>query len=93
MKVPDAPPNPTNISADVLRLHKIIGARYLGGSSIIKMKTPHEGFSTQGAVLKKIRAGYEKQGEKVYMMGREQQAVFQAGLSNYVNFGGHGSGK
>ena len=57
------------------------------------MKAPHEGFYTQEVVLKKIRAGYENQGEKVYMMGREQQAVFQAGLTNYVNFGGHGSGR
>ena len=46
----------------------------------------------QGKLLKKIRAGYENQLEKVYMMGREQQAMFQAGLTNYCNFGGHGSG-
>ena len=57
------------------------------------MKAPHDGFSKQGEILKKIRAGYENQGEKVYLMGMEQQAVFQAGLTNYVNFGGHGSGK
>ena len=74
-------------------LHYIIGARYVGGASLINMKTPQEGFSEQESLIKKIRAGYERQVDKVFMMGREQQAVFQAGLCNYANFGGHGSGK
>ena len=91
MSVPDAPP--VNISPDVLELNTIIGARYIGGASFIKLKTPAEGFSKQGTVLKKIRSDYEKQGEKVYMMGLEQQAIFQSGVTNYCNFGGHGSGK
>ena len=71
----------------------MIGARYVGGASMIKMKNPQDGFAKQGAILKKIRGGYSEQGEKVFMMGMEQQAVFQAGLTNYANFGGHGCGK
>ena len=31
--------------------------------------------------------------DKVFMMGKEQQAVFQAELPSYCVFGGHGSGK
>ena len=93
LKLPNAPPDPDTISSDIKKLHCIIGARYVGGASLIKMKTPQEGFSQQETLLKKTRAGYECQGDKVFMMGREQQAVFQSGLSNYANFGGHGSGK
>jgi hypothetical protein len=93
LNVPDAPPNPDNISTDIKTLNTMIGARYVGGASLIRLKTPKEGFSMQGKLLKMIRTGYEGQLEKVFMMGREQQAVFQAGLPNYCNFGGHGSGK
>ena len=92
LNIPDAPPKQERISADILTLNTRIGARYLGGASLIRLKTPDEGFSLQGSLLKKIRTGYEGQLEKVFMMGREQQAVFQAGLTNYCNFGGHGSG-
>ena len=92
MNVPVAPPNPDDISNDIKKLNTLIGARYVGGASLIRLKTPRDGFSVQGSLLKKIRTGYEGQLEKVFMMGREQQAVFQAGLTNYCNFGGHGSG-
>ena len=91
MKVPDTPP--ANISSAVLELNKIIGARYLGVASLIKLKNPSEGFSKQATVMKKIRSDYEKKEEKVMMMGPEQQAIFQSGVKNYSNFGGHGSGK
>ena len=91
MKVPDTPP--ANISSAVLELNKIIGARYLGVASLIKLKNPSEGFSKQATVMKKIRSDYEKKGERVMMMGPEQQAIFQSGVQNYCNFGGHGSGK
>ena len=92
MGVPNAPPNPANITAEVKKLHYTLGARYLGIASLISLKTPQEGFSHQRTLLDKVRAGYEGQGEKVFMMGKEQQAVFQAGLQSYCNFGGHGSG-
>jgi hypothetical protein len=65
----------------------------VGGASFISLKSPKEGFLKQGELLKNIRKGYESQGEKVFMLGKEQQAVFQSGLWNYANFGGHGSGK
>ena len=93
MNIPTTAADPDTISPDIKRLHNIIAARYVGGASLISLKTPQEGFSKQGALLKKVRAGYEGLGETVYMLGREQQAVFQAGLRNYSNFGGHGSGK
>ena len=93
LKLPSTPPDPSTISSDINKLHYIIGARYVGGASLINLKTPEEGFSQRQNLLKKIRDGYEQQVDKVFMMGREQQAVFQLGLSNYSNFGGHGSGK
>jgi hypothetical protein len=92
LNVPDAPPNQDSVSPDIKKLSTMIGARYVGGASLIRLKTPKEGFAKQGKLLKKIRAGYEDQLEKVFMMGKEQQAVFQGGLSNYCVFGGHGSG-
>ena len=91
MKVPPSPP--VNISPEVVHLNTMIGARYIGGASLIKLKSPSEGFSKQRNVLKKIRSDYEKQGEKVFRMGPEQQALFQSGVTNYCNFGGHGSGR
>ena len=93
LKLPSTLPDPSTISNDIKQIHYIIGARYVGGASLINMKTPEEGFSQQDTLMKKIRDGYEHQVDKVFMMGREQQAVFQSGLSNYANFGGHGSGK
>ena len=90
LKLPSSPTDPSMISMDIKRLNYMIGARYVGGASLINLKTPEEGFSEQGTSLKKIRAGYEHQVDKVLMMGREQQAVFQSGLYNYSNFGGHG---
>ena len=92
LNVPDAPPKPGSISQDIITLNTRIGARYVGGASLIRLKTPDEGFAMQGGLMKKIRTGYEGQLEKVFMLGREQQAVFQAGLTNYCTFGGHGSG-
>jgi hypothetical protein len=71
----------------------MVAARYVGGASFIGLKTPQEGFSKQAALLNTVRTSYEHQVEKVFMMGPEQQAVFQSGLNNYSNFGGHGSGK
>ena len=93
LNVPDAPPNPDSISPDIKKLNTMIGARYLGDASQIRLKSPKDGFSMQCKLLKGIRAGYEEQLEKVFMMAREQQAVFQAGPSNYCVFGGHGSGR
>ena len=93
MNIPDDTPHSTDIEPDVLRLHTTIGARYVGGASLIKMRNPRDGFTKQGAILKKIRSGYAEQGEKVFMMGTEQQAVFQANLPSFANFGGHGCGK
>ena len=92
LEIPDSPPDPTTIPEDLKQLHNTIGARYLGLTSLIKLKTPQEGFKYQAKQLKTIRTGYEKQLEKVFMMGTEQQALFQAGLQNYCVFGGHGSG-
>ena len=93
MNIPDDTPHSADIEPDVLRLHTTIGARYVGGASLIKMKNPRDGFTKQGAILKRIRSGYAEQGEKVFMMGTEQQAVFQANLPSFANFGGHGCGK
>ena len=56
------------------------------------MKTPQEVFQKQGDVLKDVREGYQGKVDRVYRMSKDQQAVFQAGLQNYSNFGGHGSG-
>ena len=92
LEIPDSPPDPTTIPEDLKQLHYKIGARYLGLTSLIKLKTPQEGFKYQAKQLNDIRTGYEKQLEKVFMMGTEQQAIFQAGLQNYCVFGGHGSG-
>ena len=92
LEIPDSPPDPTTIPEDLKQLHYKIGARYLGLTSLIKLKTPQEGFKYQDKQMKTIRNGHENQLEKVFMMGTEQQAIFQAGLQNYCVFGGHGSG-
>ena len=61
-------------------------------ASLIQLKSPQEGFSYQEKMLKNVRAGYQKTFEKVFMLGKEQQEVFQAELPSYCVFGGHGSG-
>jgi hypothetical protein len=83
----------TNISSDIKKLHTTIATRYVGAGSLISLKTPQAGFQRQAALLEDVREGYEGKAEKVYMMSRDQQAVFQSGLRNFVNFGGHGSGE
>ena len=90
--VPETAPDPSTIPEDLKKLHYTIGARYLGMASLIQLKTPNEGFTHQDNILKSVRTGYQKNFEKVLMLGNEQQAVFQAELSNYCVFGGHGSG-
>ena len=70
----------------------MISTRYVGAASLIPMKIPQEGFQKQGELLKGIREGYKEKVERVYRFSKDQQAVFQAGLQNYSNFGGHGSG-
>ena len=56
------------------------------------MKAPQEGFQKQGELLEGIREGYKGKVDRVYRMSKDQQAVFQSGLQDYNNFGGHGSG-
>ena len=92
LKLPSSPPHPARISPDILALHNTISARYVGAASLIAMKTPQEGFQKQGELLEGIREGYKGKVDRVYRMSKDQQAVFQAGLQNYSNFGGHGSG-
>ena len=92
LKLPSSPPDPARISPDILALHNTISARYVGAASLIAMKTPQEGFQKQGELLEGIREGYKGKVDRVYRMSKDQQAVFQAGLQNYSNFGGHGSG-
>ena len=64
----------------------------MGLGSLISLKTPQEGFTKQKALMQDIREGYKTQGEKVFRLGKEQQEVFNSGIKNYCNFGGHGSG-
>ena len=64
----------------------------MGAASLLPMKAPQEGFQKQGELLEGIREGYKGKVERVYRLSKDQQAVFQAGLQNYTNFGGHGSG-
>ena len=92
LKLPPSPPDPASISPDIMSLHAIVSARYVGAASLLSMKTPEEGFQKQGKVLEDIREGYKGKVERVYRMSKDQQDVFQAGLQNYSNFGGHGSG-
>ena len=93
MRLPSNPPDPAKISPGIISLSNIISTRYVGAASLIPMKTPQEGFQKQGELLKDIREGYKGKVEKVYRLSMDQQDVFQAGLQNYSNFGGHGSGK
>ncbi len=94
MSVPISPPDPATISEDILNLHNIIATRYVGGASLIRLKSAQEGFQAQKTLLKNIRKGMEGEGmEKVYRLSSDQQAVYLAGQCSYNNFGGHGSGK
>ena len=61
LQLPSTPPDPSTISSDIKKLHYTIGARYVGGASLIKMKTPEEGFAQQATLLKKVRTGFERQ--------------------------------
>ena len=89
--VPTAPP--ATINPPPQRLHTTIRARLLGGFSFIRLKTPREGFQRQDQQLGAVRKGYQlMELEKVYMMGLEQQAVFNGQLLHFIVFGGHGSG-
>ena len=92
LKLPPSPPDPARISPDIMSLHAIVSARYVGAASLLPMKAPQEGFQKQGKVLGGIREGYKGKVDRVYRLSKDQQAVFQAGLQNYTNFGGHGSG-
>ena len=57
--VPETPPDPSKIPEELMKLHYIIGARYLGMASLIEMKMPSEGFSYQNKLLKFVRTGYQ----------------------------------
>ena len=57
--VPETPPDPSEIPEELMKLHYIIGARYLGMASLIEMKMPSEGFSYQNELLKLVRTGYQ----------------------------------
>ena len=77
-----------------MALHNTIATRFLGAASLIKLKTPEEGFQMERRLLQNVREGtVEKHVKKVYSLSREQLAVYQAGTWSYVNFGGHGTGK
>ena len=93
LKLPTIPADQSKISPDILALHTTIAARYIGAASLIPMKTPQEGFKKQEDLLLDIREGYKGKVKRVYRLSKDQQAVFQSGLQNYSNFGGHGSGK
>ena len=89
--VPTAPPD--TVAPAPQRLHNTTVARILGGFSFIRLKTPREGFQRQDQQLGAVRKDYQlMELERVYMMGLEQQAVFNGQLLHFVVFGGHGSG-
>ena len=90
--MPASPPDPATISPDILALHNTIASRYVGAASLIRLKTPQEGFQKHQALLKDVREGYTAQLEKAYRLSADQQAVYHSGVGSYVNFGGHGSG-
>ena len=75
-----------------MALHTTVVGRYVGAASFISLKTPQEGFMRQNEMLEDIRDGYKEKGEKNFKLSQDQQAAFQAGLQNFNNFGGHGSG-
>ena len=43
LKLPSSPTDPSMISMDIKRLNYMIGARYVGGASLLNLKTPEEG--------------------------------------------------
>ena len=92
--MPLMPPSPSRISPDIMALNTTISARYIGAASLIRLKTPQEGFQKQEDLIQGIRKGYMNQcPERVFMLSPDQHLVTQASLQNYCNFGGHGSGK
>ena len=92
--MPTSPPDPAAISESILNLHNIIATRYVGGASLIRLKSAQEGFQAQRNLLQNIRKGMEREGaKKVYRLSSDQQAVYLARQCSYNNFGGHGSGK
>ena len=92
LRLPSHPPEPADISPAILALHNTITTRYVGAASLIPMKDPQEGYRMQGKQLEAIRTGYVGNIDRVFRLSPDQQAVFQAGLQNFNNFGGHGSG-
>jgi hypothetical protein len=90
MKVPVLAPH--TISAEVNRLHRAIAGRYVGLASLVSLKTAREGLREQGRMLGRVSEEHVAQPERVYRLGREQQAIFNSHLQNFTNFGGHGSG-
>ena len=93
LKLPPRPPDPAKISPDVRALHNVISTRYVGAASLISLKTPKESIQKQEQLLVNIREGYMGKVDRVFRMSKDQQAVFHSGLTNYCNFGGHGSGR
>ena len=98
--MPLSPPEPAQISPNILALHNTIASRYVGAASLISLKTPQEGFQKHQSLLKDVREGnkalypsfIKAQLEMAYRLCTEQQAIYHSGVGSYVNFGGHGSG-
>jgi hypothetical protein len=85
-------PTPEAISEDIYTLHHCIASRYVGVASFISLKTPQEGLQQHRQMLGRVKDEYVRQLDKVFRMGKEQQAIFNSHLENFSNFGGHGSG-
>ena len=92
LRLPSSPPDPAKVSPDIIALSNIISTRYVGAASLTPTKMPQEGFQKQGKLLEGVRKGYQGKVDRVYRLSKDQQAVFEAGLQNFSNFGGHGSG-
>ena len=100
LQMPSSPPDPAQISPNILALHNTIASRYVGAASLINLKTPQEVFQKHQSLLRDVREGnktlhpsfIKAQLEKAYRLSTEQQAVYHSGVGSYVNFGGHGSG-
>ena len=89
--VPASPPDPNTISQDIMDLHNTIATRHVGAASLIRLKTPEEGFNEQRRLLQDVREN--SLDGKVYRLSNDQLAVFQSGPFSFTIFGGHGSGK
>ena len=89
--VPAFPPDPNTISQDIMALHNTIAARHVGAASLIRLKTPEEGFNEQRRLLQDVREN--SLDGKLYRLSNDQLAVFQTGPFSFTIFGGHGSGK